>query len=89
MLSEETLRHLIELSESEVRGHFQEFSLQFESRALVFLASGFFLPLIFSFSITMLGFVNSPLVFIIVPFHTALMDFALHKLTHSEVQLLG
>jgi len=89
MLSEETLRHLIELSESEVRGHFQEFSLQFESRALVFLASSFFIPLVFSFSIAMLGLFSSPFVFIVVPFHTALMDFTLNKLTRSEVHLLG
>jgi len=89
MLSEETLRHLIELSESEVRGHFQEFSLQFESRALVFLASSFFIPLIFSFSIAMLGLASSPFVFLVAPFHTALMDFMLHKLTRSEVHLLG
>lgn len=89
MLSEETLRRLIELSESEVRGHFQEFSLQFESRSLVFLASSFFTPLVFSFGIAMLGLASSPLGFIIVPFHTALMDFMLHKLTRSEVHLLG
>ena len=89
MLSEESLRHLIELSESEVRGQFQEFSLQFESRSLVFLASGFFTPLVFSFGIVMLGLAGSPFVFIIVPVHTALMDFMLHKLTRSEVHLLG
>lgn len=89
MLTEGTLRYLIDLSEFEVRGDFQEFSLQFESKALVFLASGFFLPLVFSFGITMLGLFGSPYVFLIVPFHTTTMDLIFHKLTRNEAHLLG
>jgi len=89
MLTEGTLRHLIDLSEFEVRGYFQEFSLQFESQALVFIASGFFLPLVFSFGITMLGLFSSPYVFLIVPLHTILMDLTFHRLTRNEAHLLG
>lgn len=87
-LSTKTARDIIELSEREIRGHFREFTLQLESRILVLFGMGFFIPLIFSFAVTLLGFVGSPLVFLVVLIHVTLLDILYNKLTSSEVALL-
>jgi hypothetical protein len=87
-LSSKTARDIIELSEREIRGHFREFTLQLESRILVLFGMGFFIPLIFSFAVTLLGFVGSPLVFLVVLIHVTLLDILYNKLTSSEVALL-
>lgn len=87
-LSSEAARNIIELAEREIRGHFLEFTLQLESRILVLFGIGFFVPLIFSFAVFLLGFVKSPLVFLVVPIHITLLDVVYNKLTSSEVGLL-
>lgn len=88
-LTEATVKHIIDISEFEIRSQFQGFSLELESRVLVFVGISFFTPLIFSFSMMMLGLVYSPLVFLVVPVHTVLIDFIHKKLTCSEANLLG
>lgn len=88
-LNETTMKHLIDLSEFEIRGYFQEFSRELEGRILVFIGIAFFAPLIFSFASVMLGTAYSPLTFSIIPLHTILVEFIFQKLTRSEVNLLG
>ncbi|MBS7644302.1 hypothetical protein KEJ26_07005 [Candidatus Bathyarchaeota archaeon] len=87
-LSFTAARDIIELAEREIRGHFLEFTLQLESRIIVLFGIGFFVPLIFSFAIFLLGFVKSPLVFLIVSIHVTLLDVVYNKLMVSEVALL-
>lgn len=83
------LRSMIDFSDQEIRGYFQEFTFELEGRALLFLGLTFFILLIIAFAVAVFYFTSSTLFFLIIPIHLIFCEYLSRRLISSEVELLG
>ncbi len=82
------MQEIVETTEREMRRHFESYTAQMESRITVIFAIDFFVPTVAIISATMLGFAQSPLIFLLVPVHLCLMDLAQTKIARWGIDLL-
>jgi len=81
-------KEIMDATERETRRYFENQTSQMESRITVIFAIDFFVPTIAVISASMLGFAQSPLIFLLIPFHLCLIDLAQTKIMERETDLL-
>ncbi len=81
-------QEIIDATEREARRYFESYTSQMESRIAVIFAVDFFVPTVTMISASMLGFAQSPLIFLLIPFHLCLIDFAQTKIVERGTDLL-